>query len=127
MMTFNVKFFALVLAFVAATILFTGCVSPQTKYWNAAVGHYTYDNAVMNLGAPNTVTKLNNNWTVAEWVTRYYSSGNTVIYGGGGWGGGYGYYPGGVSYVQTTPPQAYDTRLILTFNTNNILAAWSRR
>ena len=102
--------------FIAA--VFTGCVTNKVN-WSARVGSYTFDQAVVDMGPPDKQAKLSDGKMVAEWVTRY-SSGGTVMVGGG-------FYsrPGGVGFVETSP-NYYERKLRLTFNTNNILSAWSK-
>lgn len=46
----------------------TGCKStPFDVDWNNRIGSYSYDQAVMDLGPPDTQEKLANGQTVAEW------------------------------------------------------------
>lgn len=111
---FAAKMFCLVVA-----LMLAGCVSYQAQ-WDARVGVYTYDQAVVELGPPDKQAKLTDGKTVAEWVSRYSTGGSagigTGIYGGG-IGGGY--------VIQTTPTYR-ESKLRLTFGTNNVLTAWSR-
>ena len=102
--------------FIAAMV--TGCVTHQIN-WNSRIGNYSYDQAVVDMGPPDKQAKLSDGKIVAEWITRY-SSGGTVLVGGGFYG-----YPGG-GFVQSTGPNYYEHKLRLTFTTNNVLAAWSR-
>ena len=104
-----------------AIVLLAGCQFAKPINWNARVGSYTFDQAVIELGPPDSQAKLSDGRVVAKWVTRYASGGTVIV------SGGYGYnsYPG-VGIVQTTPSY-YERRLILTFNTNNVLSAWVRK
>jgi len=52
-----------------AALLLVGCVTPRID-WSARVDHYTYDQAVMELGPPDRSAKLSDGSTVAEWLTR---------------------------------------------------------
>jgi len=106
------------LLFAAVTILFAGCATHRID-WNARVGSYTFDQAVTDFGPPDKQAKLSNGKLVAEWITRY-SNGGTVAIGTGFYG-----YPGSVGFVQTTPSY-YESKLRLTFNTDNTLAAWAK-
>jgi len=103
----------------ALTLLLTGCATTRVD-WNARVGSFTYDQAVVELGPPDKTAKLTDGQTVAEWISRYAAPG-TVLVGGG-------YYPGpaGVSVMQTSPSY-YESKLLLTFGTNNVLAAWKKK
>lgn len=111
--------FAFVLLLSAAGLmLLAGCATHRID-WNARVGSYNFDQAVTEFGPPDKQAKLSDGKVVAEWVTRYSTAG-TVAVGTGFYG-----YPGGVGFVQTTPSY-YESKLRLTFATNNVLAAWSK-
>jgi hypothetical protein len=88
--------------------------------WSARIGTFTFDQAVTELGPPDKQAKLSDGHTVAEWVSRY-NSGSSVTVGSGFYG-----YPGGVGYVQSVGPNTYESKLRLTFGTNNILTRWSK-
>jgi hypothetical protein len=105
--------------FITTAMLFAGCATHRVD-WNARVGAYTFDQAVVELGPPDKQAKLSDGQTVAEWVSRY-NSGSSVSIGTGFYG-----YPGGVGYVQSTGPSYYESKLRLTFTTNNILTQWSK-
>lgn len=101
--------------FAAILALFAGCA---TTDWNKRVGSYTLDQAISELGPPDKQAKLADGRLVAEWVTRYYNTGTSVVTPG------YYGYPGGVSVIHN-PASYYESRLRLTFTTNSVLAAWS--
>jgi hypothetical protein len=103
----------------AALFVVAGCATNKVD-WNARIGHYTFDQAVTEFGPPDKQARLSDGRNVAEWVTRHYPASSLAV------GTGFYGYPGGVGYVQTVGPNAYETRLRLTFNTNNILDAWSK-
>src|SRR5882724_9750895 len=102
--------------FLCATtaLLFVGCATHRVD-WNARVGVYTFDQAVVELGPPDKQQKLTDGMTVTEWISRY-SNGSSVSVGTGFYG-----YPGSVGFVQTTGPSYYENKLHLTFTTNNML------
>ena len=50
-------------------VLLVGCVTPQID-WSARVGHYTYDQAVLELGPPDRYAKLSDGSTIADWLTE---------------------------------------------------------
>lgn len=104
--------------FLLAVVLLMGCATHRVD-WNARVGSYTFDQAVMDFGPPDKQAKLSDGRLVAEWITRYASGGSVVV------GAGFYGYPGGVGIVQTTPGY-YENKLRLTFTTNNVLAAWAK-
>jgi hypothetical protein len=102
----------------AVAILFAGCATTRVN-WNTRVGSYTLDQAIVELGPPDKKAVLSDGRTVAEWISRF-SNGSSVLIGTGIYG-----YPGG-GFVQTTGPTYYESKLRLTFTTNNVLAAWSK-
>jgi hypothetical protein len=104
--------------FLLAAALVAGCATHRVD-WNVRVGNYTFDQAVTELGPPDKQAKLSNGKLVAEWISRY-SNGTTMAVGTGFYGS-----PGGVGIVQTTP-NYYESKLRLTFNTNNVLLSWSK-
>ena len=106
------------LLFAAVAMLLTGCATHRID-WNARVGSYNFDQAVTDFGPPDKQAKLSDGRLVAEWISRYSNSGVISI------GTGFYGYPGSVGFVQTTPSY-YESKLRLTFNTNNVLAAWSK-
>jgi hypothetical protein len=112
---FRLNFFLLA----AAAILFAGCATHRTD-WNARVGSYTLDQAIVELGPPDKQAKLTDGKTVAEWISRS-SNGSSVSIGTGFYG-----YPGSVGILQSTGPTYYESKLRLTFSTNNILDRWSK-
>ncbi len=46
-----------------------GCASPKID-WNARVGAYTYDQAVLELGPPDKEAKITDGTMVADWLVR---------------------------------------------------------
>jgi hypothetical protein len=83
------------------------------------VGHFNFDQAIIELGPPDKQASLSDGKQVAEGISRYDTGGTMIL------GGGYYRSPGGVSIVQTTP-RFNESKLILTFTTNRVLSAWSR-
>ena len=103
-----------------AALAFAGCATGPKIDWAARVGHYTYDQAVLELGPPDKVAKLNNGVIVANWITHHgytYNTGGAVAYGA---------YPGTVivpGYTQGYSPTYY---LRLTFGTDGNLTEWKK-
>jgi hypothetical protein len=103
-----------------AAFVVAGCATGPKIDWAGRVGHYTYDQAVLELGPPDKVAKLDSGIIVANWITRQgyaYNTGGAVTYG---------YYPGTVivpSYTQNYSPTYY---LRLTFGTDGKLAEWKK-
>ena len=103
-----------------AMLLLAGCASKPQINWSARVGHYTYDQAVLELGPPDKVAKLNDGIIVAEWVTQ---SARTV--------GPTGPYVGRPGYYGTLAPGYAPTYfpawyLRLTFGADGKLTDWKR-
>src|ERR1035437_8549191 len=117
MKTMKTNFGLKIFLFAATAILFAGCATHRVD-WNARVGAYTFDQAVVELGPPDKQAKLNDGQTIAEWITRSSNGGNVVV--------GTGFYgrPGG-GFIESSPSY-YERKLRLTFNMNNVLAKWSR-
>lgn len=93
----------------------TGCATPHVD-WAARVGHYTYEQAVKDMGKPEEQDKLTNGTLVAEWlVQRGYTHAE-------GEPGPYGpFYP---THTKTyTVPSQY---LRLTFGPDSQLSTWKK-
>ena len=103
-----------------AAFVFAGCATGPKIDWASRVGHYTYDQAVLEFGPPDKVAKLDNGIIVANWVTHQgyaYTTSGAVAYG---------YYPGGgiaPSYTQGFSPTYY---LRLTFGADGKLTEWKK-
>lgn len=50
-------------------LMLAGCATPKID-WDARVGHYTYDQAVLELGPPDKSATLTDGTIVADWITR---------------------------------------------------------
>jgi hypothetical protein len=93
----------------------TGCATQRVD-WAARAGHYSYEQAVKDLGAPEEQDKLADGTVVAEWlIHRGYSSTE-------GSPGPYGpFYP---TYPKTyTAPSQY---LRLKFGPDGQLSTWKK-
>jgi hypothetical protein len=97
------------------TLWLAGCATQRVD-WAARVGHYTYDQAVLDMGPPASQAKLADGTIVAEWLL---SRGATYVYGAAG---PYWPYYGGAVTAQTGPSRF----LRLTFGPNGQLAAWKK-
>ena len=65
---FSVSTFCLwLMACVVLVLWLTGCASMRAD-WGARVGHYTYDQAVTDMGPPDKQAKLTDGTLVAEWL-----------------------------------------------------------
>ena len=103
-----------------AALVFAGCATGPKIDWAARVGHYSYDQAVLELGPPDKVAKLDSGVIVANWITQRgyaYTTGGAAVYGA---------YPGTVimpGYTQSYSPTYY---LRLTFGTDGKLTEWKK-
>ena len=113
------KWLALVAVGFACALL-TGCKSTPKVDWNSRVGSYTYDQAVIDLGAPDKAATLSDGRHVAEWITHT-SGASGFSFGVGGYG-----RHTGVGVGQTIGGNARVHSLRLTFGTDGKLAAWSK-
>jgi len=56
-------------AWLLGAFLLAGCASPRID-WNARMGTYSYDQAVVELGPPDKSARLTDGTMVADWITR---------------------------------------------------------
>jgi hypothetical protein len=103
-----------------ALFALAGCATPKID-WASRVGHYTFDQAVVELGPPDKQATLSNGSRVADWLTR---RGRNAIYGtaGGIYGG-----PGMPSYAPIyVGPGTPDCFRRLNFDAHGRLTAWKK-
>ncbi|HXR49049.1 MAG TPA: hypothetical protein VN784_16565 [Candidatus Limnocylindrales bacterium] len=101
-----------------ASLLFTGCVT-QTVDWQARVGQYTPDQAILDLGPPDKSAKLSDGTVVDEWLTQrshVIVAPEPYFLGPGGYFG-----PDTPSYTETWVPDYF---LRLTFGPDGKLRSW---
>ena len=103
-----------------AAVLLAGCATTKLVDWNSRIGAYTFDQAIPELGPPDKQARLSDGKTVAEWVTGR-GGGSSVSIGMGAARGNAGF---GAS--RSVGRNYSDRVLMLTFNPNNLLAAWSK-
>lgn len=112
------------LAVLGAVALLAGCATTPKINWAARVGHYTFDQAVTELGPPEKQARLDDGTIVADWLT---SRGYRTAYvspGYYGWRRRYGYYgPYWGSYYETYSPDYF---LRLTFGPDGLLQSWKK-
>ncbi len=117
-MNLAVKFSLPVILALAVAFL-TGCATPPPVDWDSRVGHYTYNQALSELGLPNRQSRLSDGKVVSKWfvqppVSPRFNSGMSY-YGNNGFGAG------------QTPGGGYNNQMLqLTFDTNGTLIAWSK-
>ncbi len=101
-------------------IVGSGCASTPKPDWDQRVGHYTYDEAVRELGPPVASTRLDDGTTVAEWFLKYGAQ-MSFGFGASSYGGGGAV---GVGQSVTTPPKGHFLRL--TFDSAGQLQKWEK-
>jgi hypothetical protein len=102
-------------ACICGALLLLGCATNRVD-WPARIGHYSYDQAVLEMGPPDKQAKLDDGTIVGEWLLN---RGYTYVYGGPG---PYGPFWGGTASTYTTP----NMYMRLTFGPNGQLAAWKK-
>ena len=100
-----------------ALFVLAGCATTKID-WAGRVGHYTFDQAVVELGPPDKQAKLSDGALVADWLTR---RGRNAIYGTVG--GSYG-DPGWPAYAPVAGTPDYFLRL--NFDAHGQLTAWKK-
>jgi hypothetical protein len=101
--------------------LIAGCATPRID-WNARVGHYTHDQAILELGPPDKAAVLTDGTLVAEWFTGRRGPTGTV---GFGFGTGYRRMGTGIGVMHPVHP-GYFELLRLTFDPEGTLVSWQR-
>lgn len=112
--------FLLVLFFLASNFV-TGCATAPPVDWKSRVGHYTYAQAVNELGPPNRQIRLSNGATEFRWFPRQPPSSFGV--GGMNQSGANNY---GMDNNLGASPGFNDRYLQLTFDANGVLTGWSK-
>jgi len=103
-----------VLGWVALLGGLLGCATTPKVDWAGRIGHFSFDQAVLELGPPDKSAKLNDATLVAEWLTHRGYSHATVQT-----------YPGMWVHSYTEAP-APDRFLRLTFGPDGQLREWKR-
>lgn len=101
-------------------LILAGCRTTPPIDWDNRIGHYTYDQAVMDFGPPDKSAQLSDGKTVAEWITRRR--------GGTGFTVGTGFYGArtGVGVGHTVGTGRGDRVLRLTFDSEKRLFSWAK-
>lgn len=106
---------------VSAALLVAGCRTTRVD-WQARVGTYTYDQAVIELGPPDKQATLTDGTRVADWLTRRGGASRVAVGGFYGYGP-YCYGPPYPAYVYYYKPDYY---LRLIFDPKGKLKDWKR-
>lgn len=96
--------------------LLAGCVTQGKAVWNARVGNYTFDQAVLEFGPPDKTARLTDGTGVHEWLTMRGHSGRAVAMSTG-------YYPSASVWMEPSSPDVY---LRLTFGPDGRLREWRK-
>lgn len=123
MKTYSLNFLLIVLFFVS--LLITGCATTTSADWNSRVGHYTYAQAVSELGPPNRQVSLSNGGTEFRWFLRSHPNDNFGVGVNNNNINNNGMNNFGPN--QNMGP-SFNNRyyLQLTFDANGVLTAWSK-
>ncbi len=98
-----------------AVALIAGCATISPVDWNSRVGHYTYAQALNELGPPNRQIRLSNGATEFKWFLQPNGGTGPGIAMNNGFGVG-----------QNISPGFSDRYLQLTFDAKGVLTDWSR-
>jgi hypothetical protein len=98
-----------------------GCATGPKIDWNARIGNYTYDQAVIDMGPPDKVATLTDGTKVAEWMTSRGYTGFVTTFGPEF----YQPFYGSSTYFYSQPPSP-DRFLRLTFGPDGRLVSWKR-
>lgn len=111
------RLFTRILLPILAAGIFLGCASTSVN-WDAQVGQMSYLQAVKELGPPAKETKNDKGETEFVWISRYPvatpAMDNDFRYHAASFG------------PDTSPTGWRESKLRLTFNTNNVLSDWSK-
>jgi hypothetical protein len=106
-----------ILSLVAAFL--AGCATTPPIDWNSRVGHYTYNQALGDFGLPNRQSRLSDGKVLSSWFVQ--PPVNPRINTGMSYYGSTGFTTG-----QNPGAGINNQMLQLTFDTNGVLAAWSK-
>ncbi|MGB7767510.1 MAG: hypothetical protein WBN22_01475 [Verrucomicrobiia bacterium] len=99
-----------------AAVCITGCATAPPADWSSRVGHYTYAQAINELGPPNRQARLSSGATEFKWFVQ--PNGGTGL-PNNGMNNGFGVGP-------NIRPGFSNRCLQLTFDADGVLTAWSR-
>ena len=100
-----------------AMALISGCATAPPVDWNSRVGHYTYRQAIDELGPPNREARLSSGATEVKW---FIPTVGTIGMPNNNMNNGFGVGP-------NTNPGSFSNRYVqLTFDSNGVLTNWSK-
>lgn len=92
-----------------------GCETYGKADWKARVGHYTWDQAIEELGPPESEAKTSDGSRVADWVISRSRTYSTAVRGPMFW-----------SWSGQDVTTTAESHLLLTFDAQGRLKAWKR-
>jgi hypothetical protein len=104
-------------ALLFAVLVFSGCATAPPVDWNSRVGHYTYAQAINELGPPNRQARLSSGATELKW---FVPTVGTIGTPNNNLNNGFGVGP------NANPGALSDRYLQLTFDNNGVLTNWSK-
>jgi hypothetical protein len=114
--------FSLYAAGCGLALLLAGCATPRID-WNARLGNYTYDHAILELGPPDRLATLTDGAIVAEWLTSRGRAHGTIHTFGPPYPH---YFYGGPMVYHYMEPPSRDYFIRLMFSPDGILQSWQR-
>ena len=103
-----------------------GCATNSPIDWNSRVGHYTYADAVRDLGQPDRQIRLSNGSTEFKWFSQTVPATAAANSGFSAGGLNNPNPANNANWNGATTSHAFDRYLELTFDANGILASWSK-
>jgi hypothetical protein len=104
---------SVLLMWVGVLLGFAACATNSKELWNSRIGHYSYDQAVLELGPPDKMAQLTDGTKVGEWMTHRGGTRGTFF-------GGPGPY---ISYNEFQTPDYF---LRLSFDAAGNLKEWRK-
>ncbi len=92
-----------------------GCETYGKADWKSRVGHYSWDQAIEELGPPESEAKTSDGSRVASWVISRSRTYSTAVRGPMHW-----------SWSGQDVTTTAESHLLLTFNAQSQLKAWKR-
>jgi hypothetical protein len=117
------KGFLLAVLFFAIALI-TGCATAPPVDWGGRVGHYTYAQAINELGPPNRQARLSNGGTEVKW---FVPAVGTLGMPNNNLNNGFGVGPNTIGAGPNASPSGLSDRYLqLTFDSNGVLSDWSK-
>ncbi len=110
--------FSLPVILTLAVAFHTGCKTPPVD-WDSRIGHYTYAQAVTDLGPPDRQARLSDGKVMYKWFVQ------PLV--GPRFNSGMSYYGSTGFAASQTPGSGYSNQMLqLTFDADGKLTAWSK-